>query len=59
MMRRCKKNRNGIADVLLFFAVFGAFVFGSNVGGWIDENIGNPFEEAAEWVNDLIPPKVE
>ena len=58
-MRRDKKNRRGLADVILFFAVFGAFVFGSGIGGWIDENIGNPFEEAAEWVNDVAPPVPE
>jgi hypothetical protein len=59
-MRLDKRNRSGIADVLLFFAVFGAFVFGANVGGWIDENIGNPFEEVTEWVTgDVKPPTVE
>lgn len=46
--------------VELFFAVFGAFVFGANAGGWIDENIGNPFEAATEWVmGDVAPPTVE
>lgn len=46
--------------MVLFFAVFGAFVFGSGVGTWIDENIGNPFEEAAEWVTGGVTPlKVE
>ena len=58
-MRRDKRNRRGLADVILFFAVFGAFVFGSNVGGWIDENIGNPFEAASEWINDISPPVPE
>jgi hypothetical protein len=45
---------------LLFFAVFGAFVFGGGVGIWVDQNVGNPFEEAAEWIaGDVTPPKVE
>jgi hypothetical protein len=49
-----------LADVILFFAVFGAFVFGGGVGTWVDQNIGNPFEEAAEWIaGDVTPPKVE
>jgi hypothetical protein len=59
-MRLDKRNRSGIADVLLFFAVFGAFVFGGGVGIWVDQNVGNPFEEAAEWIaGDVTPPKVE
>jgi hypothetical protein len=49
-----------LADLVLFFAIFGAFVFGGGVGTWVDQNIGNPFEEAAEWVTgDVTPPKVE
>ena len=60
IVRRDKRNRRGLADLVLFFAVFGAFVFGSGVGTWIDENIGNPFEEAAEWVTGGVTPlKVE
>jgi hypothetical protein len=59
-MRRDKRNRRGLADLVVFFAIFGAFVFGGGVGIWVDQNVGNPFEEAAEWIaGDVTPPKVE
>jgi hypothetical protein len=57
---RDKRNRRGLADLVVFFAIFGAFVFGGGVGIWVDQNVGNPFEEAAEWIaGDVTPPKVE
>ena len=60
IVRRDKRNRRGLADLVLFFAIFGSFVFGGGVGIWVDQNIGNPFEEAAEWIaGDVTPPKVE